>query len=158
MHEEISKSCTICEEAFTTSNMNKHIRSVHETPMNTCEPCQYKYTRGHSNTPVGETINYNFKKKSKKKAVEDEEEKPKKSKNKGVELMSDEDEKEKHKHKQQSMSECALLSRAPDLQPAAPPTTAALLLTAPDIPPEPGQRGGILSATTTYTQGRGQGG
>ena len=132
--------------------------SVHETPMNTCEPCQYEYTRGHPNPPVGETKNENLKKKSKKKAVEDEEEKPKKSKNKAVELMSDEDEKEKQiAHKQQSMSEFALLTRAPDLQPAAPPTTAALLLTAPDIPPEPGQRRGILSATTPYTQGRGAG-
>ena len=36
IHEEVSNPCTICEEAFTITNMKKHMRSVHETPMNIC--------------------------------------------------------------------------------------------------------------------------
>ena len=55
MHEEISKSCTICEAAFTISNIENHMRGVHETPMDTCESCKYEYTIGHPNFPVGET-------------------------------------------------------------------------------------------------------
>jgi hypothetical protein len=60
IHEGIGKSCTICEEALTISKMKRHLRSMHETPRNTCEACRHTQRKSHSNNQIIETKNDNI--------------------------------------------------------------------------------------------------
>ena len=61
IHEGIGKPCTICKETFTISKMKRHLRSMHETPRNTCEACRHTQRKSPPYNQIIKTKNDNIK-------------------------------------------------------------------------------------------------